>query len=108
MFGKENFNCSYCGKCCIGVAVKLSSVDIKLIKRLGYKRNDFTEEMDMGVDRKGYILKSSNGKCCFLKGDGEYHCSIYAARPEVCQKYPFFEGVPVQSCLPEVPRWNRS
>lgn len=69
-----------CVACCIETEMPLTDEDLKRLEKLGFKRADFTIEVD-GETR----LKNMAKQCFFLK-DGR--CSIYEARPEGCRIYP--------------------
>jgi len=69
-----------CCECCKDTKMQLSEEDIRRIERLGYRRDDFSIEID-GVR----VLKNVNGSCYFLKGG---MCSIYDSRPVGCRLYP--------------------
>ena len=58
----------------------LTSIDIKRISKLGYRRKDFI----IRRKRERY-LKNLNGKCFFLGDNG---CKIYSFRPDGCRLYP--------------------
>ncbi|MBR9700147.1 YkgJ family cysteine cluster protein [Candidatus Woesearchaeota archaeon] len=103
MITSDDFKCTFCGKCCIELTVKISDEDIKRIKKAGHKRKDFAVK-DMFDLRTGkYALKKQENEwCVFLRKEGEkYLCSIHEHRPETCRKYPFFDDTPLKSCLPE-------
>jgi len=99
----DTFKCNrYCGKCCKQTLVRVSNVDIKKIKSLGYKEEDFITN-DLAFQNK-FILKVNDKGCVFLKKhkDGKYSCTIYKNRPKTCQKYPFFRKNKIlKTCFPE-------
>ncbi len=74
-----------CVACCIETEMPLTEEDLKRIEKLGFKRTDFTVEVD-GETR----LKNKAKQCFFLK---EGRCSIYEARPEGCRIYPLVYDV---------------
>jgi len=88
----KGFKCKRCGECCR--TPKLNKTDIKRIKRVGYKEEDFVENFPIG----NYI-KEKKGWCMFLKRGKRAFCKIYKARPETCRLYPseLING----SCKPE-------
>ena len=100
---KENFKCNrFCGECCKKTFVILSNEDIKRIKNLGHKEDDFLEE-DIFRKRRSILKKAKDG-CVFLEKDknGMYSCKIHNDRPDACKKYPFFTGnEKIKSCLPQ-------
>jgi|APSaa5957512622_1039677.scaffolds.fasta_scaffold190477_2 Fe-S-cluster containining protein len=95
----NDFKCTKCGECC-RMVVKLSKEDIQRINKIYQK--DFTR---YDKEIKSNVLKHNNGKCVFLKKQGdEYVCSIYEHRPEVCKQYPFIDKQKIEDCRP--PRWE--
>lgn len=98
MLNKKTFRCKRCGECCKKCIIVLNKSDIKRIKKVGYREEEFLE-----IDAGGKpILRHINGKCVFLeKENNKYSCKIYAIRPTVCKKYPFF-GKKVNSCKPQI------
>lgn len=103
------FSCSHCGECCRPV-VKVSEKDIKNIEKLGWEREAFLDfdpvkRVVSNARNKKDTLKRVNGVCVFLKYDGKekrYTCSIYDQRPEICRKFPFFEGKEnLKDCKPQ-------
>lgn len=74
-----------CFECCKETEMQLSEEDIRRLERLGYNRDEFSQEID-GVR----VLKNVNGHCYFLK-DGK--CSIYKHRPKGCRFYPVIYDV---------------
>lgn len=69
-----------CSKCCVDTHMSLTSIDIKRISKLGYRRKDFIIRR-----KKERYLKNLNGKCFFLGDNG---CKIYSSRPDGCRLYP--------------------
>jgi uncharacterized protein len=74
-----------CITCCIETEMPLTEDDIERIKKLGYKRTDFTVEAE-GETRLRNLAKS----CFFLK---DHKCRIYESRPEGCRIYPLVYDV---------------
>ena len=104
LWTKENFKCDrYCGECCKKLIVRVSREDIKKIKKLGYKEEEFLEK-DIFYSNKTNLKKNKEG-CIFLKKnkDGKYTCKIRNDRPKTCREYPFFPNIPkeIKSCLPQ-------
>jgi Fe-S-cluster containining protein len=100
---KESFQCDrHCGECCKKLAVKVTKENIKQIKKLGYKEEDFLENDLIPINV--FILKRNKKGCIFLKKSkgGEYSCTIHKNRPKTCRQYPFFEKDKyIESCLPK-------
>ena len=95
--------CRYCGECCKKTFVWLSPWDVHTIESRGYSKEEFSEP-DSNLGKGALVLKkkSDGSGCIFLKEepDGTFNCSIYAHRPAICRKYPFF-GDPVSDCRPK-------
>tara|TARA_B100000315_G_C14354454_1_gene485522 strand:- start:162 stop:521 length:360 start_codon:yes stop_codon:yes gene_type:complete len=100
---KENFQCNrHCGECCKKLAVKVTKENIKQIKKLGYKEEDFLESDMLSINV--FILKRNKNGCIFLKKhkNGKHSCIIYKNRPKTCRQYPFFgKEKSIESCLPK-------
>ena len=103
MFTKENFQCNkYCGECCRKLAVRVGKEDIKNLRKLGYKEEDFLDRELFYIHK--FILKRDKNACIFLKNhkDGKYSCTVYKNRPKTCRQYPFFgKEKAIGSCLPQ-------
>ncbi|MBW2999124.1 YkgJ family cysteine cluster protein [Candidatus Woesearchaeota archaeon] len=86
---KEKFKCKRCGFSCMQIVV-LSDKEIEEIKKAtNLPEEEFVDEDSLGRKR----LKIINYYCYFLTIDkGIASCKIYAHRPEVCRKYPFFDS----------------
>ena len=69
-----------CHDCCVDTRMPLSLGDIKHLKDLGYRVEDFV--VLHGGERR---LKNLNGCCFFLSDAG---CTVYADRPTGCRFYP--------------------
>jgi len=69
-----------CVACCLETEMPLTEDDVKRIEKLGFKRIDFTVEVNRETR-----LKNRNKTCFFLEGNG---CKIYEDRPEGCRIYP--------------------
>ncbi|MFC2038832.1 YkgJ family cysteine cluster protein [Chloroflexota bacterium] len=82
--------CVFCGLCCSGLRVKLTSRDItRLANELGISESDFMERY-VDVISIGYLLRHIDYRCAFLgwKGYGVASwCSIYSARPDACRNF---------------------
>ena len=101
---KKTFKCDrYCGECCKKMLVGLNERDIKRIKSLGFKEEEFVSK-DFFNSKKSFLKKNEKGWCVFLSkdGKGKYSCKIHKNRPEICRQYPFFgrNPKPIKSCLP--------
>jgi uncharacterized protein len=74
-----------CVDCCIETEMPLTANDLKRIEKLGFKKIDFTIEVE------GETRLRNRGKACFFLKDGA--CSIYESRPEGCRIYPLVYDV---------------
>ena len=102
LFKKQNFQCNlFCGECCRKLVVEITPSEVKKIKSLGYKEEEFTEKGFFHPNQ--YTLKRTKEGCIFLNEEknGSFSCKIYENRPKVCRDYPFFNGNKVKSCLPQ-------
>ncbi len=95
---KNRFDCSLCpGYCCSHPRIAVSDFDIaRLAKHFGLNKNEArekftyryqTKEADEVILRhkKDHVYKTI---CRFFDTD-ERRCTVYAARPNVCRKYPY-------------------
>ncbi|MBW2989753.1 YkgJ family cysteine cluster protein [Candidatus Woesearchaeota archaeon] len=78
----DKFECTRCGECCR--PPRLYAFDIKRIKKIGYREEDFSYRDNFG---NSYI-KEKKGWCMFLKKGKKASCRIYGARPRICRQYP--------------------
>ncbi|MBU0628197.1 MAG: YkgJ family cysteine cluster protein [Nanoarchaeota archaeon] len=85
--------CKRCGKCCN--PPRLYKEDIKRIKKLGYKEDDFIYTDNLNNN----YLKNKDGWCIFLKKGKTAECKIYNFRPKICRLYP--SELKNGSCIPE-------
>lgn len=109
------FHCTKCGACCSypGMIVNVTPRDVRtlvrylkvdasaLLKVLAFYQVEPNDTMDEATiqermvfpalkTHKGLaflgLLKQPSGQCLFLKNN---KCSIYPARPRICQSFPF-------------------
>lgn len=74
-----------CVACCLETEMPLTEADMKCIEKLGFKRAEFTVEID-GETR----LMNRQRRCFFLdKGI----CKVYKSRPDGCRIYPLVYDV---------------
>jgi len=80
----EDWECKFCGKCCINHKVPLLFEEYaKIEPRYG------PSSVEPG-ERMFYIRLLHDGKCFFLKKHGEkYLCRIHDEKPYVCRMFPF-------------------
>lgn len=88
-----SFECETCCKCCkemVGIAY--NSVDCqRMAKYLGIGVHEFMKEYTVASPRKPgdrwFKTKEPNRSCQFL---GDYGCTVYEGRGQVCRAYPWF------------------
>ncbi len=82
--------CMSCAECCKNFPfVELTHNEIHNIEKLtGLSFDQFTNPKGEAVEE--YFLQfKENGDCIFLnRNNGDYSCSIYEARSEICKNYP--------------------
>jgi Fe-S-cluster containining protein len=82
--------CKKCAECCKNYPfIDLSNNDISIIeKATGLLHDVFTNKK--GNEPEEYFLQfKENGYCLFLaENNGSFSCSVYEARPAICQSYP--------------------
>lgn len=88
MHNNVNFNCVQCGNCCMAHGhVYLTTKDrVVLSYYLGLSATKFTKQYCQKT-HGDYHLMNPDADCCFLK---DKRCSVYKARPEQCQTWPFW------------------
>jgi Fe-S-cluster containining protein len=97
MINKENFKCVRCADCC-KFTVILDKQDLKKIKT---NLKDYEKYINLETDPPRIKLK--NDKCIFLDNNNttKSSCKIYAFRPKICKRYPFFKGIKnLETCKP--------
>jgi Fe-S-cluster containining protein len=82
--------CKKCAQCCRNFPfVEVSAQEIRTLEReTALHAEVFTNAKGAVVD--GYFLQfKQNGDCFFLhEKNGGFSCTVYTARPGICQKYP--------------------
>lgn len=104
-FNVSKFKCDrFCGDCCKRLIVNLTKEDIKKIRQVGYKDEDFLIKEMIGTDKGKPVLLRNKNWCVFLerKKDKKYYCKINAVKPEICSRYPF-NFPKLEDCRPS--RW---
>ncbi len=87
------FRCTACGQCCTGEPghVWVTPEEIKRIaKARGLSKHVFRQRYVVRVGKRFSLKELDNGDCCMLK-DGK--CTVYAAKPQRCTTFPFWEPV---------------
>ena len=69
-----------CHDCCVDTRMPLCLADIRRLRRLGYRMDDFL--VLVHGERR---LRNVDGRCFFL---GDSGCSVYEIRPAGCRFYP--------------------
>jgi Fe-S-cluster containining protein len=88
LFGSDlRFKCQRCATfCCKLGGPRLSSEDVKRLKKAGLTRAEFLDATN------GRLRSTVSGSCVFLKFDSQerfYGCTVYPHRPALCRLYPF-------------------
>ena len=80
-------DCTKCANCCRTLHPVVTEEDIsRIAAHLGMERDEFIATyLDQDEEQGNYRMKTT--PCPFLGDDNK--CTIYAARPEKCQGYPF-------------------
>lgn len=87
------FDCTGCGRCCTGGSgyVWVTADDVsRLADALGLDLDGFGRRYLRRVGERYALLEAPrDGACVFLEAD---RCSVYAARPSQCRRFPFWES----------------
>jgi len=103
---QEMHECDRCGECCIrsNPIMMLGKDAAAIAKYLGIPGSRFQELYTKGRYKQFIVLKSE-GPCPFLggKGPGDYRCTIYEVRPEVCRRFPWLTAQTIMHTkLPQI------
>jgi len=84
---QEQIDCRQCANCCRVATARVTERDVdRLARHFRVKPERIMADYVAGSDEEGFILKRRpEGDCVFLDGND---CSVYDARPDVCQRYP--------------------
>jgi Fe-S-cluster containining protein len=84
---QEQIDCRQCANCCRVATARVTERDVdRLARHFRVKPERIMADYVVGSDEEGFILKRRpEGDCVFLDGND---CSVYDARPDVCQRYP--------------------
>jgi Fe-S-cluster containining protein len=84
---QDQIDCTQCANCCKTSTTAVSERDVeRLARHLRIPRERFIAEYTTPNEEEGRILRRlDDGACVFLDGN---LCSIYEARPDICQRYP--------------------
>ena len=87
------FSCQRCGNCCKGYGgTYLTGAEIDNICRyLGLGRERFLRHYCQLSGNKPLVAQGENGYCIFW----DQLCTIHPVKPQLCQKWPFIESIPV-------------
>ena len=87
-----SFSCTRCGWCCRGPGgfVRVLQEDLEqLCTFLSMDTETFGKKyLRRMSDGDFSIIDGPNGDCVFLEGN---HCKVYAARPEQCRTWPWWD-----------------
>jgi len=80
----RTWECTACGRCCIGYRVPLKMDEyIRITKLYGYD----VVEVGMG---KVYLRRGPDNRCVFLRPIlGRWVCTLQSMKPLACKLYPF-------------------
>jgi Fe-S-cluster containining protein len=82
--------CKKCAECCKNFPyVKLFQNEVRELEMLTGLPSDLFAS-PIGEASEAYFMQfKGNGDCYFLnENNGDYSCSAYEARSEICRKYP--------------------
>jgi len=83
---QEQIDCRQCANCCRVATARVTERDVdRLARHFHVKPERIVADYVVGSDEEGHVLKREGGACVFLDGND---CSVYEARPDVCQRYP--------------------
>jgi len=87
------FACTRCGDCCAGtpgyVWVETEEIQ-RLAKHLGLDLDTFGRSYLRLVQGRISLIEKAGDACVFW--DAEHGCSVYEARPDQCQTWPFWRS----------------
>lgn len=85
------FSCTRCGACCTGKPgyVWVGPIEIdRLATHLGLSQDEFGRRYLRQVGGDLSLIEKPNLDCVFW--DGKLGCTVYEARPNQCQTWPFW------------------
>jgi Fe-S-cluster containining protein len=84
---EQQIDCRQCANCCRVATAKVTERDVdRLARHFRLKPGRIVADYVVQSEDEGTILRRrENGECVFLDGND---CTVYEARPEVCQRYP--------------------
>jgi len=84
---EQQIDCTQCANCCRKATAKVTERDVhRLARHFRVKDERIMADYLAPDEEEGFILRRrEDGECCFLSGN---LCTVYEARPEVCQRYP--------------------
>ena len=86
---EDQIDCRQCANCCRETDAPVTQRDVdRLARHFRVKGQrimaDYVVESD-SAEEPYRLRRHDNGECIFLSGN---ECTVYDARPEVCQRYP--------------------
>lgn len=88
------FECTRCGRCCRGpgnVWIRDSEIEA-LAKLTGRSVEAFRKTHVKRSGGRGLVLAQKRNQDCVF-WDESKGCNVYAARPRLCQTYPFWKAI---------------
>jgi Fe-S-cluster containining protein len=84
---EEQIDCTQCANCCRKATARVTERDVhRLARHFRVKEQRIMADYVVEGGEEDYILRRrEDGECVFLSGN---LCTVYEARPEVCQRYP--------------------
>jgi Fe-S-cluster containining protein len=84
---EQQIDCTQCANCCRVATARVTERDVhRLARHFRVKEERIMADYVVASDDESFILRRhENGACVFLSGN---LCTVYEARPEVCQRYP--------------------
>ena len=90
-----NFECTGCGDCCTGAPgyVWVNKAEIEAIAaHLKLDVAKFEKQYVRLIGIRKSLIEFANGDCVFFDNQGR-GCKIYAARPQQCRTWPFWDSI---------------
>jgi Fe-S-cluster containining protein len=84
---QDQIDCRQCANCCRVATAEVRERDVeRLARHFRAKPERIMADYVVKDEEGDFVLRRrENGECAFLSGND---CTVYEARPEVCQRYP--------------------